>query len=138
MDDMLTFDTCCLSWLRQIVPLGRLCTPSLIPRTLTALFYVWLFCKMDNMSDICITSILLLLFSDDLFVKRTGVHIWANEVWGALRGLETFSQIVFKGTNQQVTYSGRCALWYGRKQAFSPLSLKWMIINRDFLYAIAR
>lgn len=40
--------------------------------------------------------------SDDLFVKRTGIHIWSNEVWGSLRGLETLSQIIFKGTNQQV------------------------------------
>ncbi|XP_045192314.2 uncharacterized protein LOC123548818 isoform X3 [Mercenaria mercenaria] len=38
--------------------------------------------------------------SYDLFVKRTGIHIWANEVWGALKGLETFSQLIFKGTNQ--------------------------------------
>ncbi|XP_052815618.1 uncharacterized protein LOC128242495 isoform X2 [Mya arenaria] len=38
--------------------------------------------------------------SYDLFVKRTGIHIWANEVWGALRGLETLSQIIFKGSNQ--------------------------------------
>ncbi|XP_052231450.1 uncharacterized protein LOC127844929 isoform X1 [Dreissena polymorpha] len=38
--------------------------------------------------------------SYDLFVKQTGIQVWANEVWGALRGLETLSQIIFKGSNQ--------------------------------------
>ena len=46
------------------------------------------------------------LFSDDLFVKRTGIFLWANEVWGALRGLETFSQLVFKGPDSQVRLKG--------------------------------
>ena len=45
-------------------------------------------------------------FSDDLFVKRTGIFLWANEVWGALRGLETFSQLVFKGPDSQVGLKG--------------------------------
>ncbi|KAL5021202.1 hypothetical protein ScPMuIL_000357 [Solemya velum] len=40
--------------------------------------------------------------SYDLFVKQKGAFIYANEVWGALRGLETFSQLVFKGSNDEL------------------------------------
>lgn len=40
--------------------------------------------------------------SYDLFVKRKSSYIWANEVWGAIRGLETFSQLVFKGIDDEL------------------------------------
>ncbi|CAG5126102.1 unnamed protein product, partial [Candidula unifasciata] len=37
--------------------------------------------------------------SYDLVVKKKKTYIWANEVWGALRGLETFGHLVWRGTD---------------------------------------
>ncbi|XP_005093305.1 uncharacterized protein LOC101855238 [Aplysia californica] len=37
--------------------------------------------------------------SYDLVVKKKKTYIWANEVWGAMRGLETLGQLVWKGTD---------------------------------------
>ena len=36
------------------------------------------------------------IFSDNLVVSATNVTIRAKEVWGALRALETLSQIVYE------------------------------------------
>lgn len=43
--------------------------------------------------------------SYDLSVGASGISISANSVWGALRGLETFSQIVYK-KNSEYTVNG--------------------------------
>lgn len=35
--------------------------------------------------------------SYDLVVKKSAAYLWANEVWGLLRGLETLSQLIWRG-----------------------------------------
>lgn len=44
----------------------------------------------------------LYMFTDHLTVNTDGIHIVAEDVWGALRGLETLSQLVFCSRNTVV------------------------------------
>lgn len=44
----------------------------------------------------------LYIFTDHLTVNTDGIHIVAEDVWGALRGLETLSQLVFCSRNTVV------------------------------------
>ncbi|KAI8790496.1 beta-hexosaminidase subunit alpha isoform X2 [Biomphalaria glabrata] len=42
--------------------------------------------------------------SYDLVVKKKKTYIWANEIWGVLRGLETFGQLVWTGPKDNILY----------------------------------
>ena len=50
-----------------------------------------------------IHSLFLLCFSDDLVVKESGSYLSAKQVWGALRALETLSQLVVKSPAGEVS-----------------------------------